>query len=151
MELSRARIARTWPPASYARGSTRHRVRRRPSRPDRRREPERFIALEPDLRDRCWHRGNGFGPDSSGKGDGLRNQLLAPCPFVHRIQKPGTTDPNGHAIGDPLGDREVRGAELALDGKPGARLDGYQMLWVWTRGCESSVVTGPAGHSMSQV
>ncbi len=38
------------------------------------------------------------------------------------------------AIGDPLGDREVRGAELALDGKPGARLDGYQMLWVWTRG-----------------
>ncbi len=48
------------------------------------------------------------------------------------IQKPGTTDPNGHAIGDPLGDREVRGAELALDGKPGARLDGYQMLWMWT-------------------
>jgi len=27
-------------------------------------------------------------------GDGLWNQLLAPCPFVHRIQKPGTTDPN---------------------------------------------------------
>src|SRR5712692_3398170 len=39
---------------------------------------------------------------------------------------------NGHAIGDPLGEREVRGAELALDGKPGARVDGYQMLWVWT-------------------
>ncbi len=36
------------------------------------------------------------------------------------------------AIGDPLGDREVRGAELAPGGKPGARLDGYQMLWVWT-------------------
>src|SRR6266852_8577490 len=102
MAVSRAQIGRTWPPASYAGGPT------RPSRPDRRREPERCIALEPDLRDRCWHRGNGFGPDSSGKGDGLWNQLLAPCPFVHRIQKPGTTDPNGHAIGDPLGDRAVR-------------------------------------------
>jgi len=22
--------------------------------------------------------------------------------------------------------------KLALDGKPGARLDGYQMSWVWT-------------------
>ena len=61
MAVSRAQMGRTGPPMSYARGPTRQRGRRRSSRPDRRREPERCIALEPDLRDRVRIEGTDSG------------------------------------------------------------------------------------------
>src|SRR6266852_5318225 len=145
MPVSRAQMGRTGPPMSYARGPTRQRGRRRSSRPDRRREPERCIALEPDLRDRVRIEGTDSGRIRVARATGAGTNCLRRA-RLFSIQKPGTTDPNGHAIGDPLGDREVRGAELALDGKPGARLDGYQMLWMWTRGC----LISPHSSPMSQ-
>src|SRR5712692_8688067 len=131
MAVSRAQMGRTGPPMSYARGPTRQRGRRRSSRPDRRREPERCIALEPDLRDRVRIEGTDSGRIRVVRATGSGTNCLRRARLFVASRNREQPIRNGHAIGDPLGEREVRGAELALDGKPGARVDGYQMLWVW--------------------
>ncbi len=72
------------------------------------------------------------------EGDGLWNQLLAPCPFVHRIQNRQRGRRREQPIRMvtrsviPSQTAKYLAPTLALDGKPGARLDGYQMLWLWT-------------------